>query len=89
MSDIYRDIRKTITTKPDYIKLKKKLEDLPSQAKDYIKKNFSAGEELQLAADVAGIVDPTPLSDIFGGIVGLVRGDWLSVGTWHLALYRR
>jgi hypothetical protein len=34
----------------------------------------------QMALDIAGIVDPTPISDGASGIISLFRGDWLGAG---------
>jgi hypothetical protein len=37
-------------------------------------------QRVQLAADVAGIFDPTPTSDAIGGVASAIQGDWLGVG---------
>jgi hypothetical protein len=34
----------------------------------------------QMALDIAGIVDPTPISDGASGVISLFRGDWLGAG---------
>ena len=34
----------------------------------------------QMALDIAGIVDPTPISDGVSGVISLFRGDWLGAG---------
>lgn len=34
----------------------------------------------QMALDIAGIVDPTPISDGVSGVMSLFRGDWLGAG---------
>ncbi|HEX8119363.1 MAG TPA: hypothetical protein VF521_18945, partial [Pyrinomonadaceae bacterium] len=34
----------------------------------------------QMALDLAGLIDPTPISDGANGIVSLFRGDLLGVG---------
>jgi uncharacterized protein len=34
----------------------------------------------QMALDIAGIVDPTPISDGISGVMSLFRGDWLGAG---------
>ncbi|MEL6330415.1 MAG: DNA/RNA non-specific endonuclease [Planctomycetota bacterium] len=34
----------------------------------------------QIVADIAGLVDPTPISDGAGAILSVVRGDWLGAG---------
>ncbi|MFP3340524.1 hypothetical protein R0J91_21270, partial [Micrococcus sp. SIMBA_131] len=34
----------------------------------------------QAAADAAGIVDPTPISDAIGAGISIMRGDWLGAG---------
>jgi hypothetical protein len=42
--------------------------------------NMSAMDRAGLIADVAGIFDPTPISDGVGGVLSLARGDWLGAG---------
>lgn len=66
--------------------LRQQIDDLPGAAVDYVKKNFTAGEAAQITADIAGMVDPTPISDLVGGIIGAFRGDWISVGTSVLGM---
>ena len=34
----------------------------------------------QIVVDIAGIVDPTPISDGAGAIISVARGDWLGAG---------
>jgi uncharacterized protein len=34
----------------------------------------------QMALDIAGIIDPTPISDGVSGVISLFRGDWLGAG---------
>jgi hypothetical protein len=34
----------------------------------------------QMALDIAGIFDPTPISDGVSGVISLFRGDWLGAG---------
>jgi uncharacterized protein len=34
----------------------------------------------QMALDIAGIIDPTPISDGISGVISLFRGDWLGAG---------
>lgn len=34
----------------------------------------------QMALDIAGIIDPTPISDGLSGVISLFRGDWLGAG---------
>jgi hypothetical protein len=34
----------------------------------------------QMAFDIAGIIDPTPISDGVSGVISLFRGDWLGAG---------
>jgi hypothetical protein len=43
-------------------------------------KGLSASDYAGLVADVAGIFDPTPISDGVGGIISLAKGDWLGAG---------
>lgn len=47
-------------------------------------KNADAGElaldVTQMALDIVGLVDPTPISDGANGIISLARGDWLGAG---------
>jgi len=42
--------------------------------------NLSHVQKGQLAADIAGIFDPTPTSDAIGGILSLVQGDFVGAG---------
>jgi hypothetical protein len=34
----------------------------------------------EMIADVVGIFDPTPCSDVVGGIIALCKGDWIGAG---------
>ena len=34
----------------------------------------------QIALDIVGLVDPTPISDGVNGLISLGRGDWLGAG---------
>jgi uncharacterized protein len=34
----------------------------------------------QMVLDIAGIIDPTPISDGVSGVISLLRGDWLGAG---------
>ena len=34
----------------------------------------------QMALDIVGLVDPTPISDGANGLISLARGDWLGAG---------
>lgn len=47
-------------------------------------RNADAGElaldVTQMALDIAGLVDPTPISDGANGLISLARGDWLGAG---------
>ncbi|TFI58721.1 hypothetical protein E2493_08820 [Sphingomonas parva] len=42
--------------------------------------NLPAAEKASLIADVAGIFDPTPISDGVGGVLSLIQGDFLGAG---------
>jgi hypothetical protein len=42
--------------------------------------NLPAIEKASLVADVAGIFDPTPISDGVGGVLSLAQGDFLGAG---------
>lgn len=42
--------------------------------------NMSALDRASLTADVAGIFDPTPISDGVGGVLSIAQGDWLGAG---------
>jgi hypothetical protein len=37
-------------------------------------------DEMQSALDIAGVVDPTPISDAASGLISLSRGDWFGAG---------
>lgn len=37
-------------------------------------------DEMQSALDLAGIADPTPISDAASGLISLARGDWFGAG---------
>ena len=41
---------------------------------------FDAGDVAILTADLAGIVDPTPISDGISGVMSLFKGDWTGAG---------
>lgn len=86
MSEIYDNVRDTIHRSADFRNLQRKLDDLPGQVRNYVRDNFTTGEGLQLGADIAGIFDPSPFSDIAGGIIAAARGDWLSLGTSALGI---
>jgi hypothetical protein len=43
-------------------------------------RNMSPSDAVGLTADVAGIFDPTPISDGVGGVISLAKGDWLGAG---------
>ena len=43
-------------------------------------RNMPNVQRVQLAADIAGIFDPTPTSDAVGAITSGLQGDWLGVG---------
>ena len=48
---------------------------------DLAKLNADLKWELaQAAVDMAGIVDPTPISDVVGAGMSLARGDWIGAG---------
>ena len=40
----------------------------------------------QMALDIAGIFDPTPISDGVSGVISLFRGDWLGAGISVVAM---
>lgn len=42
--------------------------------------SMTPGEYATTAADIVGIFDPTPVSDAVGGLLSLVRGDFLGAG---------
>lgn len=86
MSNHLGSAKRSIGTDPEYLSLKRQLGEIPGETVDYIKKNFSAGEAAQMGADVAGIFDPTPISDGVGALIGLARGDWMSVGASLLGM---
>ena len=86
MSDTVDSVRKTIHKTADYKALKKQIEDLPGAAADYVRKNFSGAEGLQMGLDIVGMFEPTPFADIAGGILAVARGDWLSAGTSVLGI---
>lgn len=80
MSATLRQTKRNIHKYSDYKVLKKELSDLPGEMKDYVTKNFTAGEAAQMGLDIVGIFEPTPFADIAGTILGLARGDWASAG---------
>lgn len=43
-------------------------------------KSMSKMEYASIAADVAGLFDPTPISDAVGGLLSLAQGDFLGAG---------
>lgn len=86
MSNHLGSAKRTIGSDPEFLSLKRQLEGIPGETFNYIKNNFTAGEIAQMTADVAGIFDPTPVSDGAGALIGLARGDWLSVGTSLLGM---
>ncbi|NJO56251.1 MAG: hypothetical protein HC834_07790 [Rhodospirillales bacterium] len=43
-------------------------------------KKLSPSDAAGLVADVAGIFDPTPISDGVGGVISLAKGDWMGAG---------
>lgn len=43
-------------------------------------KSMSKLEYATIAADIAGIFDPTPISDAVGGMLSLVQGDFIGAG---------
>jgi hypothetical protein len=43
-------------------------------------KNMPAVDKATLAADIAGIFDPTPASDSVGFVLSVAQGDWLGAG---------
>lgn len=81
MGSHLRSVKKNLHRYKDYQVLKRDLNDIPSNVKDYVVKNFSVGEAAQLGLDIAGIFDPSPVSDGLGALLALGRGDWLSLGT--------
>ncbi len=42
--------------------------------------SMSTTQRAQIAADIAGIFDPTPTSDAIGGILSLAQGDFVGAG---------
>jgi hypothetical protein len=42
--------------------------------------NMPNVQKVQVAADIAGIFDPTPTSDAIGGVASAIQGDWAGVG---------
>jgi hypothetical protein len=86
MSRTFRDVRRNIDQTLEYQNLKRQLDNLPGQARDFVRNNFSGLEGAQMVTDITGMFEPTPFSDIAGAIIGVVRGDWLSVGTSLLGI---
>ena len=61
--------------------LKKSSDDVKVREKELEKLNSELKLELaQAAIDVAGIVDPTPISDVIGAGFSLLRGDFIGAG---------
>ena len=54
--------------------VKKQLDELQDETNKIVRE--MKWDAVQTALDVAGIADPTPISDIAGGVLSAARGDW-------------
>lgn len=86
MSKTFDEIGETIAETADFRNLKRQLDDLPGNALKFVRENFSGLEGAQMVTDITGMFEPTPFSDIAGGVIAIARGDWLSLGTSLLGI---
>jgi hypothetical protein len=86
MSANLRSVRQDLSKSLEYQNIKRELDNLPSNIKNYIAKNFQGAEGVQMVADIAGMFDPTPVSDLVGALTAIWRFDWLSLGTSVLGM---
>jgi len=86
MGSTLRNVKNSIGETLEYKNLKRQLDDLPGNALTFIRENFSGLEGAQLVTDITGMIEPTPFSDIAGGIIAVARGDLLSLGTSLLGI---
>jgi len=63
---------------PEYQQAQRDME--AAEAEIQAIKKEQALDAAQLALDVAGMADPTPVSDVAGGIMSASRGDWMGAG---------
>ncbi len=86
MSANLRNVRRNLSQTLEYRNIKRQIDELPGNTYDYVRRNFQGAEGAQMIADLAGMVDPSPVSDIAGGLIAIWRGDWLSLGTSVLGM---